>query len=70
MIEMTNVNSSNIQAIGFEDNTLIVQFNDGSVYHYYNVDKSLFDRILEASSKGKYLNENIKKQGYAYKKVL
>lgn len=67
---MTNVSSSNIQAIGFEEKTLIVQFNDGSIYHYYNVDKSLFDGLLEAASKGKYLNENIKKQGYRYEKVL
>ena len=70
MVEMISVSSSNIKAIGFDDKILIVQFNDGSLYHYYNVNKSLFDGMLLASSKGKYLNENIKKQGYSYKKVL
>ncbi len=66
---MTNVNSSNIQAIGFEENILIVKFKDGSIYHYYNVDESLFDGLLNATSKGKYLNEYVKKQGYRYIKV-
>ena len=58
----TPVNSSNINSIGYDPSseTLEVQFNDGSVYQYFEVAIYDYDGLLNASSKGKYLNQYIK----------
>lgn len=64
-----NVESSNIKSIGYEDETLEVEFLNGSIYQYYNVPKDLFDGIMNADSHGKYLNEYIKKAHYRYSPI-
>lgn len=62
------VNSSNISSVGFENGTLEIEFNSGMVYQYYSVPESIFQSLLSASSKGKYLNTYIKNV-YSYSKV-
>ncbi len=71
MSEMIYVESSNLQAVGFDENQniLIVEFKHGGTYHYYDIDKTIFDELLVADSKGTYLNEYVKKAGYSYSKV-
>lgn len=64
-----NVESSNIKSIGYEDETLEVEFLNGSIYQYYNVPQDLFDGIMNADSHGKYLNEYIKKANYRYNPI-
>ncbi len=61
-MERTPVRSSNIAAIGYdEDNQVLeVEFNDESVYQYSGVPSREHDGIMNADSKGKYLNANIK----------
>ena len=71
MPEMHYVDSSNIEAIGYDPTTqeLHVQFlNSGDTYVYYNVEKWVFDEMMQADSKGSYLNTNIKKR-YDYSKL-
>lgn len=63
MPEMQYVDSSNIEAIGYDrDNReLHVRFlKSGETYVYYNVDEWVYQEFLQADSKGKYLNTNIK----------
>lgn len=62
-MEMIPVDSSNIQAIGYDPDTatLNIAFNDGSEYEYYDVPQYEFDSLLAADSKGKYGHQNIYK---------
>lgn len=62
MTDMIEVESSNIAAVGYEDDTstLVVRFNSGSEYRYYGVAKEVFDELLNAPSKGRYFNQNIR----------
>lgn len=63
-MERTPVSSSNIAAIGYSDDSQIleVEFNDGSVYQYSGVPPSEYDGIMNADSKGKYLHANVRKR--------
>ena len=69
-IKWTEVESSNIEAIGYdeEDESLYVRFNSKTQYVYYNVPDEEHQEFLDADSKGKFLNENIKGQ-YEYARV-
>lgn len=67
--KFTAVDSSNIRAIFFEDGRgLYVQFHNGGVYQYAAVDRQLYMELMEAESKGKFLNANIKNK-FDYVKV-
>jgi hypothetical protein len=61
-IERINVASSNINSIGCDEatNTLEVEFNSGSIYRYSGVPEHEYEGLLNASSKGRYLNTHIK----------
>lgn len=63
MPEMQTVDSTNIEAIGYDPDSreLHVRFvQSGDTYAYYNVDKWVFNEFIAADSKGQYLNANIK----------
>lgn len=61
---MHEVQSSNVKSIGYEaDNQkLLVEYLSGQKYEYENVPASVFDGLLEAVSKGKYMNQVVKGQ--------
>ncbi len=61
------VESTNIAQIGYDTATqeLRVRFNSGTEYIYQNVPGPVFADFLDADSKGKFLNLNIKGQ-YEY----
>lgn len=69
-MEMRNVDSSNVAAVGYEEDslTLQVEFNNGSTYQYFDVPQAIFDGLLGASSVGQYLNQNVKGT-YRYSRV-
>ena len=69
-IEKQYVSSSNIEALGYEEETqtLRVWFLTGSAYDYANVSNIEFDALLCAPSIGAYYNRNIK-NSYSYTKV-
>lgn len=69
-MERTSVSSSNLSAIGYDPDAqmLEVEFLDGSVYEYSGVPSSEYDALMNADSKGKYFNANIKKT-YAFVKL-
>ena len=60
--EMQPVSSSNIAAVGYdaENESVYVQFNDGSTYAYKGVSAHEFENLRTASSVGSYLNRNYK----------
>lgn len=66
----TKVESSNLASIGFDpkEGILEIEFKSGAIYQYYEVPTKEFDGLMNAESKGKYLNENIKNI-YRYKKI-
>ena len=70
-MEMLSVQSSNLKSVGYDDNQnlLYIEFKHGGKYKYLNVDKSVYDKLLVADSKGKFFDQNIKKAGYKYLKV-
>ena len=56
------VESSNIDQIGYDDETeeLHVLFNSGKEYIYHGIPADVHEKLLDAESKGKYLNQYIK----------
>lgn len=62
MPEMVFVDSSNIEAIGHDGDAqqLHVRFLTGETYVYNGVQREVFDALMEAPSKGSFLNREVK----------
>ena len=69
-IEMIPVSSSNIAAVGYDNQNEIVhvQFFNGTEYIYKGVPQYEFDGLLNAHSVGSYLNRNYK-NFYPYERI-
>lgn len=69
-ISLIPVISSNVASYGFdeEQNIQIVQFLDGSVYLYYDVDPSTWNLFQTAPSKGKFVWSHLRDK-YSYDRV-
>ena len=65
-----SVVSSNISAVGYDEQfeTLEVEFLNGSIYQYYNVPRNLYEQLMQAGSKGRFLNTYIK-NAYPYSRI-
>lgn len=50
------VSSSRIRSVGWENNTLEVEFKDGAVYQYHGVTKSEYHAFMNSSSLGSALS--------------
>jgi hypothetical protein len=62
MPEMIFVDSTNVEAIGYDLATqeLHVRFlKSGETYVYYAVEEWVFQELMQSDSKGRYLNANI-----------
>ena len=70
-MERQSVSSSNIASIGYAEssNILEVEFNHGGTYQYFDVPQHEYQALMNADSKGKYFDANIKKGGYRYAKL-
>ena len=62
MPDMHYVDSSNVEAIGYDPDAreLYVQFIGSGNYAYLDVEEWVCDEFLQADSKGQYLNQNIR----------
>lgn len=62
MIKIKTVKSSNIEAIGYDNDSqeLHVIFISGGLYIYHGVSKNVYDKLIIAPSKGKFIHNNIK----------
>ena len=59
-MERKIVSSSNIKSIGYLLSVLEIEFKNRSIYQYRNVPENIYTRLMNSSSKGTYLSENIK----------
>jgi len=59
-MQRTMVKSSNIISIGWENDTLEVEFSSGQVYTYFNVPQTHFKALMDSPSKGKFFASQIK----------
>ena len=56
------VSSSNLASVGYDPQslTLEVEFTDGSIYQYFDVPETIFESLMQASSKGSFLATQIR----------
>jgi hypothetical protein len=54
-----DVESSVIDAVGYS-RVLEIRFESGRIYQYYNVPEEIFEGMMQAESKGRYFNANIR----------
>ena len=68
-IIFTSVESSNIISVGYDAATssIYVAYKSG-IYKYDGVEKAVYESLLASTSKGKFMNENIKGR-YKYSRV-
>ena len=64
------VRSSSISHVGYDrrTRTLEVEFRNGRAYQYLGVPPQIYHELMQADSKGIYLNANIK-PNYQYAKL-
>lgn len=69
-MERYSVASSNIASIGYDEasQTLEIEFLSGTIYQYYNVPPNMYEQLMQAGSKGRFLNTYIK-NAYPYSRV-
>lgn len=54
--------SSNIEMFAHEEGIMRICFKNGLMYDYYDVPKTRFEEMKNAESKGKFLNQNLKRK--------
>ena len=70
-MELTSVKSSQISSIGYSDEhkVLAIEFiRNDALYYYADVEKEVFERMLEAESVGRFLGSEIKGK-YEYERM-
>ena len=69
-MERFPVSSSSVSMIGYDADTqaLEVQYNNGGVYQYQGVPQDVFDQLMNAPSKGTFINQQIK-NSYVFVRV-
>ena len=70
-MKRSHVSSSNVLSVGYDISTLTmeIEFKSGDIYQYYEVPEIIYKNLINAPSVGRYLDQNIKKKGYRYKKI-
>lgn len=71
-VQRISVVSSNLASVGYElhSRTLEVQFKNGGIYRYSGVPESVYRGLMNASSKGGYLDAFVKKAGYPVARIV
>lgn len=71
MVEMTYVDSSNIDQIGYDEteSEVHVIFKKSGYYVYSEVNTEVWESFINADSKGVFLNEEFKKKAYPCRKL-
>ncbi|MFJ5446993.1 KTSC domain-containing protein [Methylobacillus methanolivorans] len=61
-MDRTPVASSNIGSIGYdpESSTLEIEFLNGSIYQYFDVNENVYTDLISAGSVGQYFSANIR----------
>lgn len=58
----TRVDSTTMRSVGYEaaQQILEIEFTSGAVYQYLEVPIAVFDELMQAESKGRYFNHEIR----------
>ncbi|MGH7230960.1 MAG: KTSC domain-containing protein, partial [Nitrospiraceae bacterium] len=64
------VSSSTLRSAAYDPDhrTLILEYQGGSVYHYFHVPEHVFEELMKEDSKGRFVNYRIKPY-YRYKEI-
>lgn len=64
------VSSSSLSSVGYDSQslTLEIEFRKGSVYQYFDLPENVFESLMQAPSKGKFLDVHIK-HSYRYTRL-
>lgn len=68
-IKATEIDSSSIAEIAWEDNEMEVVFQNGGHYRYDSVTLDTVDKILTAPSIGSAFHSIVKLGGFAYERI-
>lgn len=62
-MNLINVTSSNVSAIGYANGVIEVHFHNGYAYRYPNCNERLFNEFLNSPSKGQFVHRVLKGTG-------
>jgi hypothetical protein len=70
-MDYTNVTSSTIMALGYDDERSMmgVIFNSGAEYHYAQVPKQVYRDVLDAPGVGHAFHTHIRVAGYKFTRI-
>jgi hypothetical protein len=70
-MKRSKVESSALRSVGYDADLAVleVEFNDGRVYRYFGIGRSLHQGLLSAKSVGSYYLSHIKDGGFGYERV-
>lgn len=54
-MQLNPVSSSRMRAVGWENNTMYIQFKNGAIYAYTNVSQAEYMQFISSSSLGRTL---------------
>lgn len=60
MIAPVFITSSNLNTVGWDDDTLYIRFNSGDSYSYADVPRTVFDALQKVESAGQYFHRMIR----------
>lgn len=71
IFRMQKVESSNIEAIGYDagKKELRVQFPRGATYAYFDVPEHVFTELMAAESKGRHFRQYVKSAGFKHERL-
>lgn len=66
----TPVSSSSITSVGYDptSHTLEIEFVSGATYRYRQVEQSVYEALMRAESKGRYVNAHVRTE-YPYSRL-
>lgn len=67
-VAMTPLQSSNLRGVGIWAGLLVIEFQSGAMYVYFDVPSELYDGLLSADSPGRYHARHIR-NAYPYTRV-
>lgn len=70
MLQWISVQSSNLDSVAYaaDERELHVRFKSSGYYIYSGVPEAVYIGLLNAASKGGYLDAHVKKAGYRYRR--
>jgi hypothetical protein len=70
-MQMNKIKSTNLSAVGYDGSKSILrlEFNDGSIYEYFEVPQTIYLCLLSSKSKGNFFYKNIKNRFFCRKVI-